>query len=202
MTEEEWLKASSPVPLLTFLAYAGSTRKLRLFLCACFRILEQVKWKENHFEVDRAAVELAECWAEGLVDQSEVFTSGVISPNTVALFPNEGELRQRALWGGLVTANPPFRKSFEEEAVRTDLLRDIFGNPFRSVAFSPSWRTDTVLSLANQMYDSRDFGAMPILADALQDAGCENEEILNHCRDPRGIHARGCWVIDLVLGKA
>jgi len=52
------------------------------------------------------------------------------------------------------------------------------------------------------MYDSRDFGAMPILADALQDAGCENEDILTHCRDTAARHARGCWVCDLVLGKS
>jgi hypothetical protein len=82
------------------------------------------------------------------------------------------------------------------------LLRDIFGNPFREVAFGKKWRTDTVLTLAKQMYESRDFGAMPILADALQDAGCDNEDILNHCRDANQIHARGCWVVDLVLGKA
>jgi hypothetical protein len=50
------------------------------------------------------------------------------------------------------------------------------------------------------MYDSRDFGAMPILADALQDAGCDNEDILDHCRGP-GPHVCGCWVVDLVLGK-
>jgi hypothetical protein len=50
------------------------------------------------------------------------------------------------------------------------------------------------------MYESRDFTAMPILADALQDAGCDNEQILGHCRGP-GLHMRGCWVVDLVLGK-
>ncbi|MDY3563323.1 hypothetical protein R5W23_004824 [Gemmata sp. JC673] len=82
------------------------------------------------------------------------------------------------------------------------LVRDIFGNPFRPVTFSPSWRTDTALSLAQGMYDSRDFGAMPILADALQDAGCDNGDVLDHCRDPKGIHVRGCWVVDLVLGKS
>jgi hypothetical protein len=80
------------------------------------------------------------------------------------------------------------------------LLRDIFGNPFRPVAFSPEWRTDTVVSLARQMYDSRDFSAMPILADALQDAGCDSADILDHCRGPAP-HVRGCWVVDLVLGK-
>ncbi|MBM3983893.1 MAG: hypothetical protein FJ304_27220 [Planctomycetes bacterium] len=80
-------------------------------------------------------------------------------------------------------------------------LRDIFGNPFRPVAFSSEWRTDTALTLARTMYESREFSAMPILADALQDAGCDSDDILNHCRDTAQVHVRGCWVVDLVLGK-
>jgi hypothetical protein len=82
----------------------------------------------------------------------------------------------------------------------TVLLTDIFGNPFRLAEFSSEWRTDTAVLLARQMYESREFGAIPILADALQDAGCDSEDILSHCRGP-GLHVRGCWVVDLVLGK-
>ncbi|MDY3557619.1 hypothetical protein R5W23_000146 [Gemmata sp. JC673] len=70
----------------------------------------------------------------------------------------------------------------------------------RGVLCCPEWRTETVLALAREMYESRDFSAMPILADALQDAGCNNEDVLNHCRGP-GPHVRGCWVVDLLLGK-
>ena len=81
-----------------------------------------------------------------------------------------------------------------------DLARDICGNPFHSVVFSSAWQTDIAVQLTAQMYESRDFSAMPILADALQDAGCDNENILNHCRDD-GPHVRGYWVVDLVLGK-
>ena len=81
------------------------------------------------------------------------------------------------------------------------IIRDVFGNPFRPVAFDPAWRTDTAVSLAKGMYESRDFGAMPILADALQDAGCTSDDILTHCRDSHATHVRGCWVVDLVLGK-
>ncbi len=80
------------------------------------------------------------------------------------------------------------------------LFRDIFGNPFRPVTFSPGWRADTAMSLARGMYDAREFSAMPILADALQDAGCDNTDVLTHCRDAKQIHVRGCWVVDLVLG--
>jgi hypothetical protein len=88
----------------------------------------------------------------------------------------------------------------DERVAQVPLLHCIFGNPFRPVTFSSEWKTDTALSLARQMYESRDFSAMPILADALQDAGCENADILNHCRGA-GPHVRGCWVVDLVLGK-
>lgn len=79
------------------------------------------------------------------------------------------------------------------------VMREIFGNPFRPVVFDPEWRTTTAVALAQQVYESRDFGALPILADALQDAGCDNDDVLAHCRGA-GPHVRGCWVIDLVLG--
>jgi hypothetical protein len=92
-------------------------------------------------------------------------------------------------------------EAVQECAAQTDLLRDIVGNPFRPVTFSPRWRTSTAVAIARGMYESRDFGAMPILADALQDAGCEAEAILTHCRDAQQVHVRGCWVVDLVLGK-
>jgi hypothetical protein len=82
-----------------------------------------------------------------------------------------------------------------------ELLRDIFGNPFRPVTFPPEWRTDTVVTLARQAYELREFSAMPIMADALQDAGCDSEAILSHCRDTNQLHVRGCWVVDSVLGK-
>jgi hypothetical protein len=79
-------------------------------------------------------------------------------------------------------------------------VREVLGNPFRPVEFNPAWRTFTTVALANQMYDSQDFSAMPILADALQDADCDNEDILNHCRGLQN-HFRGCWVVEEVLGR-
>jgi hypothetical protein len=85
-------------------------------------------------------------------------------------------------------------------AAGAELLREVAGNPFRPVQFSPTWRTSTAVALARQMYDGRDFSPMPILADALQDAGCQDEVVLIHCRG-EGPHVRGCWVVDLLLGK-
>ena len=88
-----------------------------------------------------------------------------------------------------------------EKAIQTRFLRDIFGNPFRLVAIEPAWLTETVVGIARGIYEDRAFERMPILADALQDAGCEHPDILTHCREP-GVHVRGCWVVDLVLGKS
>jgi hypothetical protein len=87
-----------------------------------------------------------------------------------------------------------------ELAAMLDILRDIFGNPFRPAPFDPTWRTETVGLLARHMYYSRDFSGMPILGDALEEAGCANAEILDHCRGDC-VHVRGCWVLDSALGK-
>jgi hypothetical protein len=81
------------------------------------------------------------------------------------------------------------------------LFREVVGNPFRPIAVEAAWLTSDVLALARQMYEAREFSAMPILADALQDAGCDNDDILSHCRDTTAPHVRGCWIVDLVLGK-
>jgi len=88
----------------------------------------------------------------------------------------------------------------EEQAVAA-VVREVFGNPFRSAHFNSAWRTDTVLAVARRAYDAREFGALPILADALQDAGCDSADLLDHLRDPHAEHVRGCWALDLVLGN-
>jgi hypothetical protein len=109
-----------------------------------------------------------------------------------------------------VTGIPPRHKKLTraqtvaravEARSQADLARDIFGNPFRPVSVLPAWRSDTTVALSRRMYEARDFGALPILADALQDAGCDNADILDHCRGA-GPHVRGCWVVDLVLYPA
>jgi hypothetical protein len=87
-----------------------------------------------------------------------------------------------------------------ERAEQANILRDIAGNPFRPFAFDPTWRTSAAVGLARTIYAENQFEALPILADALQDAGCEDAEVLTHCRMPG--HQRGCWLVDLVLGRA
>jgi hypothetical protein len=104
--------------------------------------------------------------------------------------------KARAAWG-----KPAFKgaKRAHERAL-CGLIRDIFGNPFRPIRLAPGWRTADVLALARGVYDDRAFDRLPILADALVDAGCDDETVLAHCRSD-GPHVRGCWVVDLVLGE-
>src|SRR5205814_6145026 len=99
--------------------------------------------------------------------------------------------------------DPPafIQRITEEQAAQAALLRDIVGNPFRPVTTDPAWLTSDVVAIAMSIYAERAFDRLPILADALQDAGCQNADVLGHCRGD-GPHVRGCWAVDLVLGKA
>jgi hypothetical protein len=84
-----------------------------------------------------------------------------------------------------------------------DLLREVFGNPFRLVPVEADWlrwNHSSVPALARRIYGERAFHDLPILADALEEAGCDNAELLAHCRGG-GPHVRGCWALDVVLGK-
>jgi hypothetical protein len=103
---------------------------------------------------------------------------------------------------GVLPQGVPGRERAELEAgvALRGVLWDVVGNPFRPVPFDPRWTSDTAVSLAKGMYETRDFSAMPILADALQDAGCDAEALLRHCREAEHRHTRGCWVLDAVLG--
>lgn len=86
------------------------------------------------------------------------------------------------------------------DEVAASIFRDISGNPFRPVSISPNWLVPNVISLARTIYDGRDFTDLPILAAALEAAGCDSADILTHCRSEKP-HVRGCWVVDLILGN-
>src|SRR5205807_9968252 len=86
------------------------------------------------------------------------------------------------------------------EAILCDLLRCVIGNPFRPASVAPAWRTPSVMALACAAYEDRRFEDLPLLADALEEAGCTDAAILAHCRGP-GPHVRGCWALDLILSK-
>ena len=91
------------------------------------------------------------------------------------------------------------------EKEQASVFRDIFGNSFRPVSVHNSswvaWNDGAIPKMAQVIYDDRAFNRLPLLADALEDAGCDDADILSHCRTP-GEHVRGCWVVDLLLGKS
>jgi hypothetical protein len=218
MRDEEWGTTTDVDLMLRTLSqsFRGSERKLRLFGCACVR--QVLPLAELLPEQTRAALAEVEQYADGGTTKAAMKrvrerlararASTPSNPRTTAddfvcfavervsqpnsylrAVPHSATLLVGGFWDGLVYAPP-----------QADLARCIFGNPFRPVDVDPAWRTSTVATIARQMYDSRDFSPMPILADALQDAGCDSADVLEHCRGP-GPHVCGCWVVDLVLGK-
>lgn len=102
---------------------------------------------------------------------------------------------------GLPDERPEDEHRADEERALSDLVKCIFGNPFRPAQLDPAWLTSTVIALARGIYQDGKFDRMPILADALMDAGCDTEDILAHCRS-EVTHVCGCWVMDLILGLA
>jgi hypothetical protein len=214
MTEEEWLSGTDPDRFLKWLQkskrHRPPKRKLLLFAVACARRVELLHTEPLSIRGLELAEELADGRA-GAAEQNDYMRQAINVNNTeqflhIAVWAvrvyapeswssPEGAARSTAGYAAthLLT---------DEPARQCEILRDIFGNPFRPVAFDPAWRTSTAVALAKGMYESRDFSAMPILADALQDAGCDNDTVLSHCRDANGVHVRGCWAVDLILGKA
>jgi hypothetical protein len=191
-------------------------RKFRLFAVACCRLDIDAITDPNC----RKLIDLSERFADGAATEAEltklrreVYRWAVRQP-TITYRPelvprprtdparDDGDKRWISIFGAYQTAKPAGRPvwGFMNHVPYRPLLADIIGPSPMTVAFSPEWRTDTAVSLARQMYESREFSAMPILADALQDAGCNDELVLSHCRDANQVHVRGCWVVDLVLG--
>lgn len=216
MTEAEWLACEDPTPMLESLEQRASDRKLRLLavsfarraihLCGSKRVAEALEVAERvaDRELSGAKRGAARRWLKGTWSQP-VSEALVASSNMAAVYSGWAAANALAHEGSTSLDEDQKeqhvqRQREKELATQSVILRDIFGNPFRPGAFSPEWRTDTALSLARQMYESRNFSAMPVLADALQDAGCDSKDILTHCRND-GPHVRGCWVVDLVLGK-
>ncbi len=226
MTEAEWMTCSDPEQLFACLHHEPGERLRVLFACACARALT---WLPPKFlpaveVLERFADETAKSSDVGLALervelrepalQSEHFFHAHDLLHTAD--PNAGwpvthsPFTFRAGWAvtlthgiGAMALGPSLPAARgDERGMALDLLRDIIRNAFHSVTVDPSWLTSTVLALAKGIYDDRAFDRMPILADALQDAGCDNDDILNHCRDEKPTHVRGCWVVDLLLGKS
>jgi hypothetical protein len=188
-----------------FLRRKTSHRKFRLLACACCR------WNQLFMSLPGAneVVAAAERWAEGngtREEVSEALQDLDLSPASPAFDRIGGAMElgfrsEDAFVATTYTAAWTIDDEPISEQLLTNQIRDIFGNPFRPVTFDPEWRTTTALALAQGIYDERAFDRLPILADALQDAGCDNDDILNHLRATSLPHVRGCWALDLVLGK-
>jgi hypothetical protein len=207
MTEAEWLAATDPEMMFRFLRDRGLDRKLHLFAVAYLRQL----WHLLADDRSRAAVETIERFADGLASREELRQAQLEA--AAARGEEDSDTWQAAhavfeatspqgWFAGWVTGR--YTKSIPHGVSRTPqrmlLLREVVGNLFRPVPFDPRWRTADALGLARAAYEDRAFDRLPLLADALMDAGCDADAILAHCRGP-GPHVRGCWVVDLVLGK-
>jgi hypothetical protein len=229
MTEAEWLATKNPILLVRLaerlLRNAGriaSGRKFLLLGCACCRSVSPPITEACCLR----AIEVAEMAADGgatradyeavahLMGDASILAGGPIFHPTTAVCALIHDREDRVESGiqALVicaeveapVASLRFWKwphQWKRYKFYVGLIRDIFGNPFRSVTPAPHWCTSDAVAMARGMYESRDFSAMPILADALQDAGCDNPDVLDHCRGPNGKHVRGCWVVDLILGR-
>jgi hypothetical protein len=210
MAEQEWLGCNDPQPLLESLRGKVYDRKLRLFACACCRRI----WHLLHDERSRKAVEVAERFADGLTAEAALYlaesealkvrTRAGVFAARVAVEDISGETH----WvyeTKLASPRSCEPVLYEAEAA---LLKDIIGNPFRPPSLQRSCITPTVTNLATAAYDKRilpagtlDPARLAILADALDEAGCDNAGLLSHLRG-EGPHVRGCWPLDQILGKA
>jgi hypothetical protein len=221
MTEEEWLTVGKLNAHVDYQLLQKATRKLRLFSIGCTRQL--LPWAEKTEEtILHDALLRAEKLADGELSESTIekwyrkVRELERTQSHMTRSPQTSIIHNFVLiclptryagftdgWRKLVGNGQIYGEEFARQGsgLAHSLLLDIFGNPFRPVAFNPAWRTSTAVGVAQAMYDAREFNAMPILADALQDAGCEDNAILSHCQGA-GPHVRGCWVVDLVLNKS
>jgi hypothetical protein len=186
MMEAEWFGSDDPLATVRFL-HEQSDRKRGLFVVAWARAV----WDQIPEGNPRQAVNTADRCADGWMSDGQPFQHRLAMEGVIVML-----LRFAYLDGGVYDPRAvTVQGSFEE------VFREIFGNPFHPVAFDPVWRMSDVMALAEGIYDERAFERMPILADALQDAGCDSDDILNHLRDPNAAHVRGCWALDPILGK-
>ncbi len=219
MTEIEWMTSHDPWTMLHFVQRSKpSERKVRLFNAAiCRRFWSYLP------EASKAILLRSELLADGLMqptsDEPDLcgLANAAIAPfdrrYPTKQFPSREIRIQRdaaaavcyavipnELWGA---AGYFWEIDPAEKGTHSIIIRDVFGNFFRPVALDASWlgwNGGTVLKLAEAIYDDRAFDLLPVLADALEEAGCHDADLLGHCRRP-GEHVRGCWAVDLILCK-
>lgn len=187
----------------------ASRRRCRLFSVACCRLdLDAITHPES-----LALIDLAERSADDTSLQKRLVTARravfrwARSRGDI-LHDSQLQSRDRrwvARWGAYQAASDHNTQpvyGFLNERLYRPFLADIFGASGCPTPFPESWRSESAIALARTAYDTRDFALLPILADALEEAGCDHSDVLSHCRDPQQVHVRGCWVVDGVLGKS
>jgi hypothetical protein len=223
VTEAEWLACTDPSPMLDYLRDRVGDRQLRLFAVDCCRRV----WHQLQDERSRRAVIVSERYADGLADKKELARArkqartagwngrtGDVSWNGPALIAwcstrdtiaaAAKDAARSCAWHATAKRPDLVGDLADERRRQVAVLHCIVGNPFRAARIEPAWlvwNESAVLKIARGVDEERAFNQLPILADALEDAGCGNADILDHCRGP-GPHVRGCWVIDLLLGKS
>jgi hypothetical protein len=214
-TEADWLAATNPHELLAQMPVKAGGRKVVLLACACVRALGGQLADERSWR----ALEVAERCADGLAAPAEQVAA------EAAAWAARGDARRKgnlaagdaamAVWS--ITANQLGLRVSGPDAVRhavsaagglghsaqLALARCVFGNPFHPVAVAMdwlAWKDGLIPRLARALYEERRFEDLPVLADALEEAGCTSEELLGHLRGP-GPRCRGCWAVDLLLNQ-
>lgn len=176
--------------MLRYLPGRPDERKLRLVACACCRLLPL----EMHHERNRQALDAALRHAEGVGPRREM-----------KKLCKHSDLAWLAQLEALPQALRAVRQLSEQRraegaVLAADVIRDVMGNPYRPVSLRRSWLRNeggVVAHLAEAIRGEGRHDDLPILADALEDAGCTNRDVLEHCRGA-GRHVAGCWVLDLL----
>jgi hypothetical protein len=230
-TEQLWLAYFHPAPLLKYMSRRASRRKIRLFACACARrvckflnesdsdsrtaIDASEDFADGLIPAERMKAIIAKAHgatansrhvdlsAEYSASRSHAALSAAWAARGIATRASNFAMRamEYSAWEG--DSGTEEKLGEQESRAQLEIGRDIFANPFRLAIIDPdwlTWRDGTVVKLAQTIYSDRRFDIMPILGDALHEAGCCDEAILDHCRGPNN-HVRGCWVVDLLLGK-
>jgi hypothetical protein len=226
MTEEEWRHGVKRTPMMNWLRRRGTDRQFYLAGCAAVR----AHWDQLPDQPYRNLIRLVEQYVDGLLSREELsrahrsaeaaayeeylalqnqgLSARRLSRRTAPVFAAVHVSDPGGSWEAAFSAMVAVEGAEGRSAAsarQCAILRDVFGNPFQAPpTVDPSWLlwNDAVVpKMAQSIYEERAFERLPILADALEEAGCGNAGLLDHCRQPAG-HVRGCWAVDALLGKS
>jgi hypothetical protein len=237
VTENQWARCADPKPMLTSLRGTGRAnhRKLRLFMAGCCRRVIHTFTDEEDLGREEA-IDVAERYADGLADEDEReralheltdggphrlwdYCTNLVVADFTQVDPDDADAVACAIGAAEEAQSDAVEERYDESeeieraeaAAQADLLRDVFGNPWRPVAVEPAWlawRRRAVVKLAQAVYDERelpsghlDAARLAVLADMLEEAGCSDADLLDHLRSP-GLHVRGCFAVDTLLGRS